>query len=154
MPLQYLSPDGTTFIPAPQNFGQTNAMGRNGFWFGGTTDLLRAYGLAPASTAQRFYVANEFDQTTWSFTVNPDGSLSDPVKFCEEGEGGVAVDERGNVYVAAGNIFVYDPSGRQIDLIEVPERPTSLVFGGKDRQTLFITARSSLYAVRTRYPGR
>jgi sugar lactone lactonase YvrE len=76
------------------------------------------------------------------------------VKFCEEGEGGVAVDERGNVYVAAGNIFVYEPSGRQIGLIEVPERPTSLVFGGKDRQTLFITARSSLYAVRTRYPGR
>jgi len=82
--------------------------------------------------------------------------MGDPftVKFCEQGEGGVAVDERGNVYVAAGNIFVYEPSGRQIGLIEVPERPTSLVFGGKDRQTLFITARSSLYAVRTRYPGQ
>jgi sugar lactone lactonase YvrE len=153
-PLQFLSPDGTTFIPAPQNFGRTNAAGRNRFGFEGTADLLRTYGLAPTSTAHRFYVANEFDQTTWSFTVNPDGSLSDPVKFCEEGEGGVAVDERGNVYVAAGNIFVYEPSGRQIGLIEVPERPTSLAFGGKDRQTLFITARSSLYAVRTRYPGR
>jgi sugar lactone lactonase YvrE len=141
-------------MPAPQNFGQTNAARRGGFGFGEMSDLLRAYGLAPASSAQRFYVANEFDQTTWSFTVNPDGSLSDPVKFCEEGEGGVAVDERGNVYVAAGNIFVYEPSGRQIGLIEVPERPTSLVFGGKDRQTLFITARSSLYAVRTRYSGQ
>jgi len=30
------------------------------------------------------------------------------------------------VYVCAGNIFVYDSSGTQIDLIEVPERPTSL----------------------------
>jgi gluconolactonase len=36
----------------------------------------------------------------------------------------------------------------------VPERPLQLVFGGADRQTLFIPARTSLYSVRTRYPGR
>jgi sugar lactone lactonase YvrE len=116
--------------------------------------LRRAYGLAPAAIGKRFYVGDEFGQTTWSFHVNPDGSLSDPEKFCEEGEGGVAVDERGNVYVCAGNIFVYDKSGKQIDLIEVPERPTSLVFGGDDRQTLFIAARSSLCAVRTKFKGQ
>jgi hypothetical protein len=29
-----------------------------------------------------------------------------------------------------------------------------LAFGGKDGQTLFIPARSSLYAVRTRFKGR
>jgi len=28
------------------------------------------------------------------------------------------------------------------------------VFGGKDRQTLFVPARTSLYAVRTRFKGR
>jgi gluconolactonase len=36
----------------------------------------------------------------------------------------------------------------------VPERPTQIAFGGKDRRTLFIAARSSLYSVRTRVPGR
>ena len=58
------------------------------------------------------------------------------------------------MYVCAGNIFVYDPSGKQIDLIEVPERPTSIAFGGKDRKTLFIAARSSLYAAKMRFPGQ
>jgi len=42
----------------------------------------------------------------------------------------------------------------KFDLIDVPERPTSLVFGGKDRQTLFIAARSSLYGVRANFKGR
>jgi sugar lactone lactonase YvrE len=41
-----------------------------------------------------------------------------------------------------------------IDTIDVPERPLQLVFGGEDGQTLFIPARTSLYAVRTMYKGR
>jgi sugar lactone lactonase YvrE len=58
------------------------------------------------------------------------------------------------VYVAAGQIYVYNPAGRLIDTIEVPERPLQVVFGGKDKQTLFVPARGSLYAVRTRTRGR
>ena len=38
--------------------------------------------------------------------------------------------------IAAGQIFVYDFAGKQIDTIEVPERPVQLVFGGADRKTL------------------
>jgi sugar lactone lactonase YvrE len=131
----YVSPDGTMFIPK-------------------NDDLARAYTLRPAIQGQPFYLADEFGQKTWVFSVNSDGSLSDPKLFAEEGELDVAVDSKGNVYVAAGSIFVYDRNGKQIDIIEVPERPASLVFGGKDRKTLFITARSSLYSVRTRYSGR
>ncbi len=44
--------------------------------------------------------------------------------------------------------------GRLIDTIETPERPTQLVFGGKDGKTLFIAARTSLYSVRTEVAGR
>jgi sugar lactone lactonase YvrE len=58
------------------------------------------------------------------------------------------------VYIAAGQIYVYDPSGRLVGTIEVPERPIQLLFGGPDRKTLFIAARSSLYAARTRTAGR
>jgi sugar lactone lactonase YvrE len=54
------------------------------------------------------------------------------------------------VYIAAGQIHVYDPAGKLIDTIEVPERPIQVVFGGTDHRTLFIAARSSLYSLRVR----
>jgi len=59
----------------------------------------------------------------------------------------------GTTFIPAGQILVFDPSGKQIDTIEVPQRPTCLVFAGQDRKTLFITARSSLYSVQTRFLG-
>ena len=105
----------------------------------------------PGKTA---YITSEAEIATWQATVGPDGGLTGFKLFANQGGEGVAVDENGNVYIAAGQIWVYDPSGRLIDTIDVPERPTQLVFGGKDRKTLFIPARSSLYAVRTRFAGR
>ena len=92
--------------------------------------------------------------TTWRVTVEPDGSLTGFEPFAYIGGEGIAVDAEGNVYIAAGQIYVYNPSGELIDTIKVPERPTQVMFGGKDGQTLFITARSSLYGVRTRFKGR
>jgi sugar lactone lactonase YvrE len=70
------------------------------------------------------------------------------------GREGVTVDEKGNGHIAAGQGFVYDPSGHLIDTLEVPERPSQLLLGGSDGRTLFILARSSLHAVQTRSKGR
>lgn len=122
----YVSPDGTTFIPK-------------------CNDLRRAYSLRRAIPGQPFFMADEFGQKTYKFSVNPDGSLSNPELFAENGELDVAVDSKGNVYIPAGQIYVYDSSGKLIDEIRVPERPACVVFGGKDFDTLYITARSSLY---------
>jgi len=148
-PYHYVSPDGTAFIPAGQDF-TTGARQ----WGTKLADVLRAFGMAPAVPGRPFYVTNEAELKTWAFNVGPDGTLSDPRLFAEEGGEGVTVDDQGNVYISAGQILVFDPSGKQIDTIKVPRRPTCLVFGGKDRKTLFITARSSLYSVRSRFGGR
>ena len=75
-------------------------------------------------------------------------------RFAELGGESVATDSIGNVYVAAGQIFVYDSKGSLIDTIAVPERPINLVFGGKDGRTLFILARTSLYSVLVQGAGR
>jgi sugar lactone lactonase YvrE len=80
--------------------------------------------------------------------VDRGGRLSNLNEFIEQAEFGSAVDGNGNLYVADGHIAVFDADGRRTGLIRVPERPSSLQFGGKDGKILFITARSSLYGVR------
>jgi len=64
------------------------------------------------------------------------------------GEFSSAVDRNGNIYIADGQIFVYNKTGQKIRTIEVPERPTTIQFGGYDGNTLFIATRSSLYGLR------
>jgi sugar lactone lactonase YvrE len=50
-------------------------------------------------------------------------------------------------------VYVFNPAGELIDTIDIPERPSQLLFGGSDGKTLFVLARSSLYAIPTRYKG-
>ncbi|HTS64772.1 MAG TPA: glycosyl hydrolase family 28-related protein [Candidatus Acidoferrales bacterium] len=142
---QYVSPDGTAFIPAGQDF-VSGAMS----WGVKSSPLLRGFGLAAAAAGKRAYITSEAEITTYEATVTPEGGLSDMRVFANQGGEGVAVDGKGKVYIAAGQIWVYDPSGKLMETIEVPERPLQLVFGGKDRTTLFIPARSSLYCLRTK----
>jgi sugar lactone lactonase YvrE len=147
-PYQFVSADGSTFIPAGEDFV-------NGALYYGTkmADVLRAFGLARAVAGRPFYASDESEQKTYSFSVAPDGSLTNPHLFAEQGGESVAQDIDGNVYIAAGQVYVYNPAGHLIDVIEVPDRPIDIVFGGKDGRTLFILARSSLYAVQTRTKG-
>ncbi len=144
-PYQYLSPDGTTFLTAGRDF-TSGAMS----WGVKSADLLRSFGLAAAEPGKPFYLTSEADVMTWRGTLGADGNFTDLKPFLQQGGEGLAVDAAGNVYLAAGQIYVYDPSAKLIDTIEVPERPLQIAFGGKDRRTLFIAARTSLYAVRIR----
>jgi hypothetical protein len=148
-PYQFLSPDGSTFIPASENFVTGHL-----YYGSKLNDELRGFGMAPAIPGQPFYVSDESQDKTYAATIENDGSISNLKLFAYKGGEGVTTDEKGNVYIAAGQVFVYDPSGQLIETINVPERPTQLLFGGSDGKTLFITARSSLYAVQTRYKGR
>jgi SMP-30/gluconolaconase/LRE-like protein len=148
-PYQFVSQDRSTFLPAGKDFvtGQ--------LYYGSKfNDLLQAFGMAAAVAGQPYYVSDESEQKTYVGTVGVDGAISNLRLFAEQGGENVTVDEKGNVYIAAGQVFVYDPSGHLIDTIEIPERPSQLLFGGSDGHTLFILARSSLYVVQTRFRGR
>ena len=144
----FVSPDGTAIIPAGDDFltGATS-------WRVQSSPQIRSFGLGLAVPGKPFYVTDESELRTWVADVNPDGSLKNFRLFAEQGGENVTVDSRGNVYIAAGQIYVYDPAGKLIDTIEVPERPVQLVFGGADHRTLFIVARTSLYSVRMKYSG-
>jgi sugar lactone lactonase YvrE len=123
-------------------------------WGVKSSPLLRGFGLTAAVPGQPVFLTSEAEVTTWRAVLAPDGGLSDFQVFAHQGGEGVAVDEGGNVYIAAGQIFVYNAEGRLMETIDVPERPLQLVFGGADGKTLFIPARSSLYALHTRFAGR
>jgi hypothetical protein len=146
---QFISPDGSTILPMGSDF-LNGAMS----WGVKSSPPIRSFGLAPARAGEKIYVSDEASLTTWSATVGTDGSLGQFELFAEQGSEGTAVDAQGNVYLAAGEVCVYSPQGKLMETLAVPERPLQLVFGGEHRDTLFIPARTSLYAIRTASAGR
>ncbi|MEZ5398982.1 MAG: glycosyl hydrolase family 28-related protein [Bryobacteraceae bacterium] len=141
----YVSPDGTTFIPTDEVYVQGPPF--LGYKW---AHVLQTYGLAEATPGKTFYVTNEAEQKTYSAKVNADGALTALRLFASQGGESIAQDSAGNVYLAAGQIFVYSPAGKLTGAIAVPERPLQLVFGGKDRRTLYALTSSSLYSIQTR----
>jgi sugar lactone lactonase YvrE len=143
----YLSQDGSVFLPVGRVFQQGPANDTSGWRF---SDNLDTYGFIVAEPGQQVYVSSESEDITYSARVKPDGTLSELKPFAQRGGESVAVDARGNVYVANGQIFVYAHDGRQIAEIDVPERPLQLIFGGSGHRTLFILAHHALFAAQVR----
>jgi hypothetical protein len=143
---EYVSPDGSVFLPAGRVF-QQGPSDSTGWRF---SDNLDTYGFISALPGQRVYVSSASEDRTYSAMVAVDGTLTDRQPFAERGGESVAVDGKGNVYVANGQIFVYDPAGKLIGQIDVPERPLDIVFGGADHRTLFVLAHHALFAVRVK----
>jgi len=106
-------------------------------------------GLSPDGRA--LYVANSDERNVRVYELDRQGRASNERVLIAGIDGppdGLAVDERGNLYVAANQLFVYSPQGKLLHAIELAERPSNCAFGDVDLATLFITARTSVYAVR------
>jgi len=125
----FVAPDGKTIIPDQY-------------------DIARSSALLEAWPGKVFYATDEYDKRIVRMHVAADGTLSAPEYFVEWGEFGLATDNEGNVYVADGQILVFGKEGELKSRIDIPERSSTIQFGGKDKQTLFITGRSALYSVR------
>jgi sugar lactone lactonase YvrE len=125
----FVAPDGKTIIPDQYDLARSSSM-------------LEAYQGKP------FYSSDEYDKRMVRMNVASDGTLSGLEYFVEWGEFGSAVDSEGNLYVADGQIYIFDKEGKRLGIIDVPERPSAITFGGSDGNTLFITARSKLFSVR------
>ncbi|MBV8996947.1 MAG: SMP-30/gluconolactonase/LRE family protein [Pseudonocardiales bacterium] len=122
-----------------------------------STEFDRPNGVALSPDEKTLYVDDTADGLVRKFPVRPDGSLGPASIFVAStggGGDGMTVDKAGNVYVATdGGIQVYRPSGALWGTIPVPETPSDCTFGGADRKTLYITAKTSLYRVRLNIPG-
>ena len=116
-------------------------------------DMVRPNGLIGTRDGDKLYVSDHGDNKTFVYTINKDGTLSDKKLFAPEGSDGMTIDERGNIYLTTDVVAVYNKDGQKIQSIKVPETPSNVTFGGRDRQTLFITARTSLYSIRMQVKG-
>jgi len=137
------APRGYFYAP-----GNNTAIMAGGTW----RPILQSSNLAPFPPGNERYLTSEDDGKTYRAQLEQDGKLTTSV-FAERGGTSVATDQRGNVYVAAGQLYIYDRKGDQTGVLELPERCGNLAFGGPGKRTLFIGARSSLYSIRTAVPG-
>ena len=116
-------------------------------------DMVRPNGLIGTRDGKRLYVADHGARQTFSYKVNRDGKLSGKKPFAPEGSDGMTIDNEGNVYLTTKVVAVYNMKGEKIEIIDTPERPANVTFGGRDGRTLFITAQTSLYSLRMRVKG-
>jgi gluconolactonase len=117
-------------------------------------NLVKPNGVAGTADGKRLYVADAGDGKTYVYRIQPDGSLADRKLIAPVGSDGMTLDAKGNLYLTRGVVHVYDPDGKNIATIEVPEAPANVCFGGRDRHTLFITARTGLYSIRMNVRGQ
>jgi hypothetical protein len=141
---EYVSPDGSLVLPAFRTIQQGGANFLGWRW----SDSLDAYGFVTAKQGERVFFTAGAENTTYTGRLGLGGALTDLKPFAPRGGESVAVDPDGQVYVANGQVWVYAPDGTPVGLIEVPERPLQLIFGGADKNTLFILTHHSLYAAR------
>src|SRR5439155_20607957 len=102
------------------------------------------------------------NQHLLAFPLKADGTVGEKKLLHDFGKqrgiDGMCVDAKGNIYGAAGDgktggVYVFNPDGKQIAFIPVPETPTNCVFAGKDRKTLYVTAGKSLCRVGLKIEG-
>jgi gluconolactonase len=132
-------------------------------------DLPNPNGVRLSPDEKTLHVFPSGQKQMMSYPVEAPGRIGKGKVFCEleqaksggnSGGDGGTIDEKGNVYIAAGTgIQVFDPSGKMLGTIKFPEQPANCTFGGKDMKTLYVTARTSVYACPMevaghRYPGK
>ncbi len=119
-----------------------------------TTDLVKPNGIIGTPDGKTLFVADIAANKTYVFDVQPDGSLTNKRLRSELGSDGMTLDADGNLYLTGKGVSVFDPAGKKIGQIDVPEPWTANVsFGGRNHRTLFITASKGLYAIDMRVRG-
>ncbi len=126
-----------------------------------TRELTEPNGLAFSPDGKKLYVDDSAQKNIRVYDFYPDGTLRNGRIFGEEpggkGEGvpdGMRLDRAGNLYVTGpGGIWVWDFEGHHLGTIILPEQPANLTWGDADLKTLYITATTSLYKLKTNATG-
>jgi len=128
-------------------------------------DMPRPNGVILSPDEKTLVVLPSGSPDVMAYPVTAPGKVGAGKVFCKleqaaqgnpRGGDGLTVDTKGNFYFtqpSLGAIQVVSPEGKTLGLIKIPEGPSNCTFGGKDMKTLFVTARTSLYAVKMEATG-
>ena len=116
-------------------------------------DYKQPNGLIGTPDGKTLYVSDINDGKIWKYDIQADGTLTNKTFFAPEGSDGMTIDNQGNVYLTNKVVSVFNPKGENIARIEVPDQPSNVCFGGKKRNILFITARTSVYTLKMNVKG-
>jgi len=110
-------------------------------------------GLAFSPDESVLYVADSFELIIKKYNVNQDGTVDSGINFADLNTGeegapdGMKVDRDGRLFSTGPNgIWIFEPNGALLGKIFTPEIPANCGWG-LDGNTLFITARKSLYSI-------
>jgi gluconolactonase len=120
--------------------------------------LKKPNGITGTPDGKTLYVADIQGDRTWRYDILPDGSLTNKTPAVAKGSDGMTIDQDGDLVMCAtgqtNGVSIFNPAGKLIDHIDVPEKwSANVCFGGADHRTLFITASESLYSIRLNVKG-
>ena len=124
-------------------------------------DFIRPNGIVFSPDEKKLYVNDSKKGHIRVFDVKDNGMLENGKLFAvlkspnrKGAADGMKVDIRGNVYsTGPGGVWIFSPNADLLGIIELPEAPANLAWGDSDYQTLYITARKSLYRIPLKIEG-
>ncbi|MGE3806632.1 MAG: SMP-30/gluconolactonase/LRE family protein [Gemmataceae bacterium] len=129
-------------------------------------DLPRPNGVILSPDEKTLIVLPSGSADVLAYPVEEPGKLGAAKVLCQleqnpkqpgrKGGDGLTIDTKGNLYLTKPSlkaIQVVSPEGKTLGLIYFPEDPANCTFGGPDRNTLYVTAQTSLYAVKMEAVG-
>jgi gluconolactonase len=125
-------------------------------------DFEKPNGLALSPDEGTLYVCDTARYHVRAFEVDSGGGLNvgsgrvfaklDPGQ--PGGPDGMKVDREGRLYIAVAlGVWVFEPDGKLIGILETPKRPANLAWCDDDGRGLAITAVDAVHHVRLRVPG-
>jgi gluconolactonase len=127
-----------------------------------TKDLPSPNGLAFSLGEKYLYIDDSLKGIIMRYEVRPDDTIANGQLFIDMSSDlangvpdGMKVDQKGNVYSAGPRgLWIMSPKGKHLGTLLTPERLANLAFGDADGKTLYLTARSGLYRVHLKIPGK
>lgn len=126
-------------------------------------DLSAPNGIILSPDEKTLYVIPSMQRQMMAYAVTEPGKLGERKILCElqqkgsnttQGGDGLTVDTLGNLYITSAlGVQVFSPTGKLLGIIEVPEQPANVSFGGPENKTLYITARTGLYKCEMKVAG-